>query len=176
MVAITPAMTVQIIPAIATTSMAITKVAFYRGCLLAITPATTLTSMAPTMVLTILPFTKRRNGVAFVWVQDISSGAVIDAVDASEIRTNVDTVDNEKCAAEKVADQSTNYPSYCNDEHTGYLSNDHGTYYSGYLSGYDSTDNPSVRISEKTSYYSGELSGYDAYQWVNFKGYHYATV
>lgn len=41
--------------------------------------------------------------MGFAWVQDISPGAKVDAVDLIEIRTNVDTVDNEKCAAHKVS-------------------------------------------------------------------------
>jgi len=41
--------------------------------------------------------------MAFSWVQDISSGAKIDAVDLIEVRTNVDTVDDEKCAADQVS-------------------------------------------------------------------------
>lgn len=95
--------------------------------------------------------------MGFIWVQDITPGAVIDAVDAIEIRTNVDIVDDEKCAAEKVTDQATNYPGYCNDEHTGYLSNDHGTYQSGYDIGVDSTNYPGYYNDQNTSYNNGQL-------------------
>ena len=111
--------------------------------------------------------------MGFVWVQDISSGAVIDAVDAIEIRTNVDTVDNEKCAAEKVTDQSTNYPGYCNDEHTGYLSNDHGTYRSGYLSGHDSTHYPDYFYGVNPGHMSGDLYGVDSSHYPGAKTSYY---
>ncbi len=122
--------------------------------------------------------------MGFVWVQDIDSGAVIDAADALEIRTNVDTVDNEKCAAEKVSDQSTNNPSYCNDENTGYLSNDHGTYKSGYLAGVDSSHFPGYDSTYRYSYESGEDSDYRSgadvfYDSINFdieKDMHNVTV
>ncbi|MBA7588493.1 hypothetical protein ES708_30551 [subsurface metagenome] len=100
--------------------------------------------------------------MGFVWVQDISGGAVIDAVDAIEIRTNVDTVDNEKCAAEKVTDQSSHYPGYYNDQHTSYLSNDHGSFLSGHLSGYDSIDYPGYCSAQNSTYDNGYLYGVDS--------------
>ena len=79
--------------------------------------------------------------MGFDWVQAISVGASIDAADLIEIRTNVDTVDDEKCAAHKVNvkfdykdgdDTSYNYP-YCSGQNSYYFPGD----YSGYMGNYD---------------------------------------
>ncbi|MBA7589097.1 hypothetical protein ES708_31172 [subsurface metagenome] len=85
--------------------------------------------------------------MGFVWVQAISAGASIDAADLIEIRTNVDTVDDEKCAADKVGHDSdykdgddTSYdPGYYNDQHGTYRSSALAhcpNYYPGHMSVY----------------------------------------
>ena len=58
--------------------------------------------------------------MGFVWVQNIAVGASIDSVDATEIRTNIDTVDDEKCAADKVGVDAAYCPGYYSDQHTSY--------------------------------------------------------
>ena len=90
--------------------------------------------------------------MAFEWAEDISIGGQIDAVDLIEIRTNIDTVDDEKCAAHKV-DHDSDYKDGDDVPHyTGYCSSQQGTYLSGHLSGYDSTDNPGYKHTYYTSY------------------------
>ncbi|GAI64176.1 unnamed protein product, partial [marine sediment metagenome] len=63
--------------------------------------------------------------MAFDWAEDISKGAKIHAADLLEIRTNIDVVDDEKCAAHKASYDSDykdgvdtgHYPGYYNDQH-----------------------------------------------------------
>ncbi|MBA7564075.1 hypothetical protein ES708_05737 [subsurface metagenome] len=65
--------------------------------------------------------------MAFEWAEDISKDAKIHAADLLEIRTNIDTVDDEKCAAHKV--------SYCSNQKIG----DDTSYNPGYYSGHKRT-------------------------------------
>ncbi|GAI60318.1 unnamed protein product [marine sediment metagenome] len=111
--------------------------------------------------------------MAFVWVQDISSGAVIDAVDAIEIRTNIDTVDNEKCAAHKISYKLDYKDGVDTGHYPGYYSNQHGSYKSGHLSGYDSTHKVNVLSDENTTYLSGHLAGYDSTYYTGAKTSYY---
>ena len=74
--------------------------------------------------------------MGFAWTEDISVGASADPVDILEIRTNVDTVDNEKClddetsydVDDKDGDNPTYDPGYCNDDNGTYRNDDHGDY------------------------------------------------
>ncbi|MBA7573630.1 hypothetical protein ES708_15428 [subsurface metagenome] len=78
--------------------------------------------------------------MAFNWTEDISEGAKIHAADLLEIRTNIDTVDDEKCAADKVSydsdykdgDDTSYCPGYCLD----YKSNVKASYLPNYYSVY----------------------------------------
>ena len=82
--------------------------------------------------------------MAFEWAEDISKGAKIHAADLLEIRTNIDTVDDEKCSAHKVSykldykdgDDTSNYPGYDSNQQSGYCS--------GHLSGYDASYDTNV--------------------------------
>ncbi len=96
--------------------------------------------------------------MAFSWVQDISIGGQIDAADLLEIRTNVDTVDDEKCAAHKVSydsdykdgDDTTYNPGYCSNQESSYLG--------GYLAGYCPTNYSGVLTSYASGVYATVLS------------------
>jgi len=106
--------------------------------------------------------------VGFVWVQDINVGASIDATDITEIRTNVDTVDDEKCAADKV-DYDIDYKDGDDTTHNpGYYYDQHGTYKSGDLVGYDSTYKPGYKSDEHGTYKGADLVGVDS---MNNPGY-----
>lgn len=114
--------------------------------------------------------------MAFDWAENISEGAKIDAADLLEIRTNVDTVDDEKCATHKISYKLDYKDGVDTGHYPGYYSNQHGSYRSGHLSGYDSTYKPGYFSGQDVTYKSGYLAGYDAAQFIAFKGYHYATV
>ncbi|GAI66426.1 unnamed protein product [marine sediment metagenome] len=92
--------------------------------------------------------------MAFSWTQDISKGAKIDAVDLLEIRTNIDTVDDEKCAAHKVSYDSDYKDGDDTPHYTGYDSGQQSSYYGGYLSGYDAEDYPGYKHTYYTLYKS----------------------
>ena len=90
----------------------------------------------------------------FVWVQDISPGAVVTSAGTAEIRTNVDYVEDNKCAADDV----TVHASF----NSGVDAGDN--------IGYDGTDRASVDSDDKIGYDAGynstvlnsECPGYDA--------------
>ncbi|GAI69873.1 unnamed protein product [marine sediment metagenome] len=74
--------------------------------------------------------------MAFSWTENISKGTKIDAANLLEIRTNIDTVDDEKCAAHKV--------SYDSDDKDGD----------------DTTYNPGYKSSQNTTVLSSHCPGY----------------
>jgi len=97
--------------------------------------------------------------MGFSWTQDISVGASIDAAAITEIRTNVDTVDDEKCPADKV-DYDNDYKDGDDSPHyPGYDSNEHGTYKSGDNPGYDATNNPGYQNDYHSSYQDAKKYG-----------------
>ncbi len=83
--------------------------------------------------------------MGFSWTEDISSGAKIDAADLIEIRTNVDTVDDEKCAAHKISYKLDYKDGDDTSYNPGYFYNQKGSYYSGYLAGYCPTNYPGAK-------------------------------
>ena len=100
--------------------------------------------------------------MGFDWIEDIGIGASIDSADIQEIRANVDTVDDEKCAADKV-DYDSDYKDGDDSPHyPGYYSNQHGTYKNGDLLGYDSTYKPGYYAEQNTGYDDGDLVGVDS--------------
>lgn len=121
--------------------------------------------------------------MGFAWVQDVGAGASIDSADITEVRANVDTTDDEKCAVHCPGDyadydngvDATNYPGYVNDENTGYqsgdkvgvdatnypgyLNDDDGTYQSGYQFGVDTTLKTGDDTEQWLDYWNGDLDG-----------------
>ena len=99
--------------------------------------------------------------MGFTWTENISVGASIDAADITEIRANVDTVDDEKCVTHRISydidykdgDDASHNPGYYNDEHT--------TYNDGNLAGYDGTDNSVYDSDEHSTYNNGDQVGVD---------------
>lgn len=89
--------------------------------------------------------------MGFSWTENIGVGASIDAADIQEIRTNVDTVDDEKCAADKVSYDNDDKDGDDGTHNPGYLNNDNGTYYNG--------DYGTERSSEYGTYQSGWQNG-----------------
>jgi len=79
--------------------------------------------------------------VAFEWTENISKGAKIHAADLLEIRTNIDTVDDEKCAAHKVSYDSNYKDGVDTSNYPGYYSG-HDINVGGYCPSYDSTVGP----------------------------------
>ena len=88
--------------------------------------------------------------MAFDWAEDISSGAKIHAADLIEIRTNIDTVDDEKCAAHWVAVDSNYKDSEDTTNNPGYYSGQNSGHYSGQFFTYKPANCP------------GQLFGYNA--------------
>ncbi len=97
--------------------------------------------------------------MGFEWTENIGEGASIGAADITEIRANVDTVDDEKCAAHKVSYDSDYKDGDDASHNPGYYSNQHGTYKSGDQAGYDSTYNPGYDSDQHGAYESGDDSG-----------------
>lgn len=83
--------------------------------------------------------------MAFSWTENISVGASIDSADIVEIRTNVDTVDDEKCSGHDDGVDSSYDSGVDNDENTGVNSDDDSSalvlYNSGFCASNDSSDN-----------------------------------
>ncbi|GAI59806.1 unnamed protein product, partial [marine sediment metagenome] len=67
---------------------------------------------------------------------------------------NIDTVDNEKCAAHKVSYKLDYKDGDDVPHYTGYDSGQQSSYYSGYLSGYDAEDYPGYKHTYYTLYKS----------------------
>ncbi|MBA7558618.1 hypothetical protein ES708_00222 [subsurface metagenome] len=111
--------------------------------------------------------------MAFDWAEDISKGAKIDAADLLEIRTNIDTVDDEKCAAHKVSYKLDYKDGVDTGHYPGYYNNQHGSYDNGDLSGYDSTHKINVLSDENVTYLNGHLAGYDSTYYPGVNTYHY---
>lgn len=114
--------------------------------------------------------------MAFDWIEDISVGASIDAADITEIRTNVDTVDDEKCAAHKVSYNSDYKDGDDTSYNPGYYSDEHGTYNSGDLVGYDSTYKPGYYSDQHGTYNSGDDGTYDVSDFPGYQNNYNSTV
>ena len=98
--------------------------------------------------------------MAFSWVQDISIGGQIDAADLLEIRTNVDTVDDEKCTDHEVSYKLDHKDGDDVPHYTDYCSSQQGTYRSGHCPAYCSTYNSGVQTSYASAVYTTVLSPY----------------
>ena len=90
--------------------------------------------------------------MAFEWTEDISIGGQIDTVDLVEIRTNVDTVNDEKCAAHKVSYKLDYKDGDDTSYNPGYCSGQVSTYYDGHLSIYDDFDYPGYQSINHSTY------------------------
>lgn len=96
--------------------------------------------------------------MGFVWVQDVGVGDSVDSADITEIRANVDTTDDEKCAVHCSGDHADHDDGVDATHYPGYLNDDNGTYQSGYKLGVDTT--------LKTGYCSGQNPAYE----INYLG------
>ncbi len=94
----------------------------------------------------------------FVWVQNIAVDALIDSADLVEIRTNVDWVEDNKCAAHDTGYNVTNHVPVDNGDDLPVNVGDDGTYDNNDDSGYDGT------------YKSGMNSGADGDVWNSVDG------
>ncbi|MBA7667653.1 hypothetical protein ES703_75750 [subsurface metagenome] len=97
--------------------------------------------------------------MGFEWTENIGIGASIEATDIIEIRINVDTVDDEKCAADKVSYDSDYKDGDDTSYNPGYYYDQHGTYKSGDQVGYDSTYKPGYYSDQHSTYESGDDVG-----------------
>ena len=111
--------------------------------------------------------------MGFSWTQDISVGASIDSADIVEIRNNVDTVDDQKCA--------THYSSVCSGVDSSaqvtYYNNQDAGHYSGVYvsqdSGYHGAYQSSALSSQNVTY--GSCAGYDSFYYNGHQAIYYYT-
>jgi len=92
----------------------------------------------------------------FVWVQNIAVDALIDSADLAEIRTNVDWVEDNKCAAHDTGHDLTNHGPVDNGDDAPVNVGEDGTYDSGDNDGYDGTKNAGANSGEDGSYNNGD--------------------
>ena len=105
----------------------------------------------------------------FVWVEDISQDSVIHHADLHEIRTNVDYVEDNKCAADDVTVHASFNVAVDAVDKIGYDATDRGTVHvgddaavdGGHYTGFDSSDDTSYDAAYDATVHSGDDAGYN---------------